>query len=284
MTCGFCFIAILYFTSFERHHTHNWPQQESYGESVASQESDMVTSGLSETSRGGPETKSQNEEDYPPYTDREKLQHDDHKAQIFMAGFTFIGLLIGGAGLYLIARTLIETQKASDVAKRGTDAAWRALEIAQDTAEKQLRAYIVIESIEQVRVDYNNPPVFIATMRNTGQTPAKRIDRFVAFTAVSEDVRPRFAFRDAEGNLPDLPSYILGPEKLQTIEIGMRRQVAPDIVNAMFSGEVKCYGGGVISYDDIYGKRRRTIFRFEAIPQSEGRFRVNLLNRHNRIS
>lgn len=137
--CGtMLLIAAMYFASFERHHTHDWPEQQSHSESKTSPENDEVrrSSGLIDPNR--PVSDTNNKQYYPAHTNASSLQHYDHKAQILMAVFTAIGLVIGGAGLWMIYRTLIETGSAAVSAKD-------SLALERDNSRLELQPYITLQ-------------------------------------------------------------------------------------------------------------------------------------------
>ena len=98
----------------------------------------------------------------------------DHKAQIRMADYALIGILLGIFGAYLLLRTLLYTRDAADAAKETLGIAKDTLNEAKEATRRELRAYIDCEepSIASAR-DRNILELLLKfKFRNTGQTPA----------------------------------------------------------------------------------------------------------------
>lgn len=134
MTCGFCFIAILHYTSFERHHTHDWPQEQSQATQEARNQQDIPDGALvPDTDRIKPLHSANPRQSTSAYSSKESLQHYDHKSQILMAIATIIGIVIAIVGLIFLWRTLVATQSAAQYTGE-------TLKIAKDTLESSKRA------------------------------------------------------------------------------------------------------------------------------------------------
>jgi|GEM_PF-5902696 len=139
-----CFIGVLHYTSFERHHTHDWPHQHANHGSITGYEDNpstyppvTITDGSEAPLRAKPTQTN------PAHTDDKSLEHYNHKAQVFMAVFAGLGLMIGALGLFFIWRTLGETKKAAIAASRTLDEATKATQAARDTLDSE-RAWLVM--------------------------------------------------------------------------------------------------------------------------------------------
>lgn len=93
----------------------------------------------------------------------------DSWAQWMMAGFALVATGVSWRGLYLLRRTFEET-------KRTATAAIGANDIARDSAERQLRAYLSVDA-EDTPVKAHAGDYLIGTfeMKNVGQTPATNV-------------------------------------------------------------------------------------------------------------
>jgi len=179
MCCTLCFIAVLHYTSFERHHTHDWPKEHSK-HSQETTNPNKISNGtaVSILNRYESLDGAKPRQSYPAYTDYSSLQKDDHKAQIAMAFFTLIGLLIGGAGLIMIWKTLTATQDAASSAKNATSAAWEAVRVAKETAEQDTRPWIFLEREFECDFLYgaDRPSLrWNYELSNIGKTPARQV-------------------------------------------------------------------------------------------------------------
>ncbi|PHR55043.1 MAG: hypothetical protein COA47_14455 [Robiginitomaculum sp.] len=168
--------------------------------------------------------------------------------------------------------------------KESNKAAWAAIKLMRAMSEKELRAYIMVEHIELLDRDGGGPPQFIVMLKNTGQTPATNINQFVAFGCVDMASQPISNFRDSKGNLPRLPQFIIGAGMTHPISVGLRRPIDEEVSDAMWAIELKVFGSGIITYDDVFGKRRRTIFKFH-LGQTPNQGYVTIPDKkNNRIS
>lgn len=136
-----------------------------------------------------------------PSADEDKRARDNLKAQqdtaywaryMFWVGFG--ELIVTGAGVFLVWRTLKASWAAAREAKRAADAANASLNHAKESTERQLRAYVGIDSIkleitsdiltyEPTDLTSQNiifPDFLAITVKNYGETPAKNVQTRVA--------------------------------------------------------------------------------------------------------
>ena len=165
--------------------------------------------------------------------------------------------------------TLTETKKAAEAAETSANAAKAAVELSDKTAERQLRAYINVESTSLAWSGITRSTASI-NIRNAGQTPAKN----VIVRGIIADIN------DAPPNrLPayfgDAPSSIgMGePDSSKVTKIlGQGRDETHGIYSStisftktpvrkgkpVFPGRV--FVIGAVYYTDIFGKQRFTRF------------------------
>ena len=190
-----CFIAVLHYTSFERHHTHDWPSNQTQTQQITPNQN-YVTNEAPITGTNGvkPLSPAKPRQSTGAYSGNNSLQHYDHKAQIIMAFGTLFGLVVALSGLYLIGKTLRATkvgttamQGALIEAKDATKAAWKAASAAQRTLEND-RAWVCILDTPHSVVDrftasygngrtehYTNAITFKIRVKNIGKTPARNV-------------------------------------------------------------------------------------------------------------
>ncbi|MEE9347534.1 MAG: hypothetical protein V3U82_05015 [Robiginitomaculum sp.] len=172
-----CFIGVLHYTSFERHHTHDWPSNQT-----------------------------QTQQSVDAYTSDSSLQHSDHKAQIVMAAAAVLGIFVASFGLFLIGKTLRATNK-------GTIAMHEALEEAKNASYRELRAYLgVTVTVEPLKK--NKPACITIKILNFGQTPAYNVGFDWCFTDTSyqwntQNSGPKVTLNPQESFTPILETHIV---------------------------------------------------------------------------
>ena len=193
----------------------------------------------------------------------EQREKDDLKAQRVMAlsaqdqaNFTFWQLIVGAGGVLLLIYTLLLTRSANKAAIRAAKAAEDAVKITSDTAEQQLRAYILVESI--VRGPVKNAPEcdqISINIENFGQTPAHNM--VVSSTVEFAESEERANF--AEENMIASPSNVLGPKANQSITRFIGKSV-PEY-EKFLAGEGYIFVYGRIEYEDVFCEVRKPSFR-----------------------
>jgi hypothetical protein len=157
---------------------------------------------------------------------------------------------------------LIVTLLLSGVA---TYAAVRSVSISQDTARKQLRAYVIVTGVEikQVQSEYI-PNVFIG-IKNFGSTPA--YEGVIRFTgkAISEK-NLKFNLDQAfEVRLP-----VIGPNQ-EITQVQLIGQPTWNLMKAFITkGEFGFYVYGIIDYKDTFQQPQTTRFRHKLSIDDEG--------------
>lgn len=198
---------------------------------------------------------------------------EDTLAQWIMALFTIAAALISYRAVVLVSRTL----------KANTDAVAEAREgnrIAQETALRQLRAYVQIGDVRIENFRVGEDPVLICTGRNFGQTPAFRYSHISSWRLVddAETARLRFVNVETAGPAVDLPT------NATTTQATQLPTLAEDVFEGIMSGKRQFVTFGLVRYRDIFGVRRRVIFRHVLIPErsGDGVAWFNICNRNNR--
>jgi hypothetical protein len=142
----------------------------------------------------------------------------------------------------------------------------RLVKGAEDTAERQLRAYLFIDEAQLIVSDA--AATVASTIRNFGQTPAKRI-RNTARITIQPAAYP-FAFEplehvDAPGNA------MLGPRThLNSTQPVQYPQDGYPLLALLESGATTVYFQSLITYEDFFGKTRTTNYTAKTSKNLQG--------------
>jgi hypothetical protein len=189
------------------------------------------------------------------------------EAAVWMVIAALLTFVVTSLGTTLIWRQVKLTRKAVADTGRATIAMERQNKLAEDTAQRQLRAYISIEDVEVHDFRIGGSPRFVAIIKNRGQTPAYRVRSVVI---VRSSAAGPDSFRIRFGNVDRVSSSELGPgqgiphwstKKGAVLEAGDLAEVLTGIKTVIFAG--------VVTYNDAFGRRRRTIFRHYMDPSKE---------------
>lgn len=176
---------------------------------------------------------------------------------IFTFGLVIVGLIQVGLfawQLSLMRSSLIDTNNAARAANKSAEAAEQTVKIMQDTAQRQMRAYISVNGITDWTVDEGYIG-FRLTIRNTGQTPAYNLR---SGSKVSIAPFPR---------MDPLPHVPLTEKSLATLGPATEQYLIPyghALSTSELAGfektEVAIYIHGRIEYHDAFGQLRVTSF------------------------
>lgn len=183
-----------------------------------------------------------------------------------IAGAQLIATVIG---LYYIKGTLDETRKAVEDTSEATEAMREANKIARETSKRQMRAYVGVEDHEVINFGIGLTTGHQCKVWNRGQTPAYDVRIWSYPTCViSAETEPH----DAKIKPPKLivqSSAILGPGQW----VGHTNPNTKPMIEASYlglcAGGLTIVWGGVVSYRDAFGKRRRTTFKYFATGTGE---------------
>lgn len=130
----------------------------------------------------------------------------------------------------------------------------RLVEGAKDTSQRQLRAYVAIGDINLKTED--DKPIITAILKNTGQTPAKNLRTSIGVSWDTEPEGDVLIDEDMPASKRDLGAGIEMPA--QIIWDSFEGQLMKDI----FTGQQLAWLLGVVEYEDIFGEKRFTWFKF----------------------
>jgi hypothetical protein len=141
--------------------------------------------------------------------------------------------------------------------RRTASAAINANKLSEDTAKRQLRAYVLVESVVASK-DPRSKDGFgaVVTTKNFGMTPAKDLSEWVEITVA--DLPLTISLPPHKPNNPS--RSIVGPG-VSTIQIPTMKKLPDDIESAVLENRAAIYVYGEVQYADAFGERRTTKYR-----------------------
>lgn len=155
--------------------------------------------------------------------------------------------------------SIAAAETSAIVAGQAADAARKSNEIAQETAERQLRAYLSIEAGHIRDWNSSDPTIVQVHAKNNGQTPAYEV-QITAGVMVLPRILPagiqfEYGFNDS------ISKTIIHPDG---VVVSDARSTAPlseaEITNGREGSNVRLYVGGIVRYKDAFQKTRATKF------------------------
>lgn len=169
-------------------------------------------------------------------------------------------LMLSFFGIAGVAYTVWYARLAWIEAEKSASAAANALKLSEESAERQLRAYITVE-LKGARVLGSGEIEAVAEIINRGQTPAKDV---VTKWAMGIDLRePDRATVDYILSCAHCPaedvSMMLGPQDTRGIK-SKADPFDPADMDKVFNGTGSLCVAGIVEYVDAFGKKRNTRF------------------------
>jgi hypothetical protein len=169
-----------------------------------------------------------------------EFTHDN--AEAIIAAFTIM-LALSTIFLWVATRDLVEG--------------------ADKTAERQLRAYLLIDTAKFARPENENGDnqhwAIHLVFKNFGRTPA-----YATVVTATRRMEPRPLGNDVLLEIPDdaevAPETIVGPGHIHTMTLGGLQNGARDFIEAGRSGQA-CYAWGRAEYIDAFGQPHFTTFQ-----------------------
>lgn len=169
------------------------------------------------------------------------------EAQFWITLAEVIGLLL----------VVIYTAKTARDAGRNAAAAEAIVKVSQETAERQLRAYVHVESIALEYIKESREWMVIATIKNHGLTPAKRCRIRIGVNYGTAQIDMRFCASRAIASRPlgSIPPSGRTDHSMTVVE--------NNAWDSFVKGRMEMYAWGRIEYEDVSGKARATWFRMK---------------------
>lgn len=197
----------------------------------------------------------------------------------FFAGLAFV---LNAATIGLVYATFRQTKRTADAAFdtakaakdsvaesiRSANAAEAAVAVARETATQELRAYITVKTVELLPFKIGRPLEARIVLTNAGQTPAQKAFLNATFLAIPLP-------RTVGVNVPPQPpnsraSVGPGVEMDLTVPVVEEalRLPAPysdEIRRAIMQNKLGLLLIGFVIYEDVFGRRCTTPFKYQTI-------------------
>lgn len=129
---------------------------------------------------------------------------------------------------------------------------------AENTARRQLRAYVGIEHVTLRKVAAGQKPEITVRLKNFGQTPAYNVVHWMDM-AVADIGTTKLVVDRKEGD----DRTIIDPSHGFSVRSTRENNLTVEEAIAIFDDEKRLYFTGRIRYKDAFGRRRKTYFRLE---------------------
>jgi hypothetical protein len=203
--------------------------------------------------------------EYNPYTDHEKCS----AYQTPVVWIRYLGWVLDAAtpaltavatvAIGIFTRTLY---KATTALKSSTDKLWEAgerqLAHLEDTAQRQLRAYVFITNSGLQNLSAGQIPRASTCIKNSGQTPAYKVRHTQRFALDNFPLMRELPPAVAE---EDFSVTNLGPN-CETMKFGDGGRISAETIEALKAGRMALYVYGEIHYIDAFEKAHYTKYRW----------------------
>jgi hypothetical protein len=175
-----------------------------------------------------------------------------------LAGLSTV--IIAVATVVYVVFTLLlwrETKRSAYAAKAAAEAADATVNQMRDTAEKQLRAYVCLDSAV-IKFPQPDIPEAQVHFKNCGQTPAYDVRGWI-HTWFGE-----YPLKETLPNAPDdlrKGTETIAPGRILIYVAPKKPPLPPPYVAVLGTDTFTLYVYGEILYKDIFGKERRTQYR-----------------------
>jgi hypothetical protein len=134
--------------------------------------------------------------------------------------------------------------------------AFFALRESQNTAQRQLRAYVYVNPQSAFHIDGQGTLQVYSVIGNSGQTPALRVERFSGMQVLPsiQNVTDKMMIRE-DG------VTVLGPRsEIALVKNWSGGELSTDQLSQIKQGALRVYMFGKILYEDVYGTKWQTNF------------------------
>jgi hypothetical protein len=203
-------------------------------------------------------------------------QRGNHAGALTILGISPGEWLLGIVAflLWYAVNTLVRERR--EASKTQSAVAQSTLRTMQDTACRQLRAYVNVDSVLRVDDPGDVDRVGFAIqveVRNSGQTPAYDLFQWAKIEVREFPLADRMPIHCVDGG----SRAILAPGAKTVTFPAYRHGLSQHEVDAILENQAAIYVYGEIDYRDTFGKRRLTQFRFRCHGQgyAMGTFRAD---------
>ena len=181
-------------------------------------------------------------------------------AAVWMVLAAFLTFAVTSFGTFLIWSQVRLTRQAVTDTSKATRAMERQNEIADDTAKRQLRAYVMAKDHAVVNLQVGETPVFMCRLQNFGHTPAYDVRCVASIFASGDDpdgAKIFFRLINVEGTLS---RDVIGGGDFKVLPIPANMAFTEAHFAELFAG-AKLVFAGFISYRDAFKRRRLSTFK-----------------------
>lgn len=144
---------------------------------------------------------------------------------------------------------------SNGIAARSANAAKQSVDLARDTAQKQLRAYVLASEGRVSGLEGNGPMKVKVTLGNFGQTPAESVT--VSMREEWRDGRPPVPAEPGAMLIQDGEQAALAPGEKLYIE----HEITP-FRQELRQGKATLHATGIVRYVDVFGASHEAAFHF----------------------
>jgi hypothetical protein len=184
---------------------------------------------------------------------------------IGQAGLFFIQLRYMRKGMDDATIAAVAAKESADTAKTQAEVARGTLKTMQDTAERQLRAYVFVERAQIVNlIDGIGRPEAHVVIKNYGQTPAYELVNIIGLAIDEYPTPPTLNLTVNEDELVGgKAAMALGPgcESFSIAAPSTAPPVPPEVRAEFFNGTRIAFVYGKVRYKDVFGTERWTEYR-----------------------
>lgn len=210
---------------------------------------------------------------------RQSVQRDkeDLVAQQTVAlGTTYLVLLTGAQialtviGTVVLLFTLRLNREATSAALAANATTRLAVDQDQANSKRQLRAYVLVDTVEFQRGGTTEPPKVKVSIRNYGQTPADQVQFVLMIDQTSPENEQKHSVGKEEFLTHANSKAPMGPDALLTLETKAKGPLHQDDVLFLHTGSKPIYAFGRIEYVDCFNQKQYTEFRFRSALTDSG--------------
>lgn len=196
--------------------------------------------------------------------DEKKREQDDLEAQqdmAFWAKAMFFATLIGAAvssfATWLLYLTLKQSRRATFAALRAAVAGRQSVRVANNSAEKQLRAYALVKSVIVERRHFGHEVVTVH-IHNFGQTPARDLEYWINVNSATRGLIGEVPINATVNSEPNNVG-VVGPRDDFHASVSL-----PEFANGLGIeiGVSALYVSGWLTYNNGFNSGCRTTFKF----------------------
>jgi hypothetical protein len=170
------------------------------------------------------------------------------------AGYAWLQLWGAAVGIMGLLWTIWLTRRAVKAAQASVD-------VAQDTAKRQLRAYVIPSAFKIRKVRVGAVAEITLELKNTGQTPAYELRALAQAFIAEGGCASQFKARFTSGSDVNTSRGIIGAGGWMRFRVEFNVPVSQELMDKIQSGELELGVFGVASYRDAFNRRRLITFK-----------------------